>query len=523
MRWAATPSGVNSASGMLAALGACPAAGHFPASTNVGINEVSTIATAYAVSGFATDATHISSSGTTLAATDIANAFANVSNLEGLSTGAALDTTPAGNGTVPSNVIDTLADILATCVNASDAAPAPCASLFGYALNNASTPAAPTETATAAINIAHNPGNNVSSLFKLITGIAGPFPGLRVAPNDFTIAINFSASLGVEPNDLAIDSGGDVWITDTANNRIVELSPLGAVKSGNGYIAGGDILFPFIIAIDTSGNAWVANYINPNSTVTELTSSGALAAGTGNFTGNGLSIPTGLAIDGNNNVWVANNLTASVTEISNTGTTPTVNNYPVPYTLGMAIDTADHPWISCSGTSLQSGLLFEELSTSGSIINSAPGRGGTDLDVPKDIAFDASGDAWFVDPYTTNVIEEASTGGYPPLSGYFGYAQGAFTGPTGIAVDGGGNVWVSDYLGAQIVELSQAGNVISPAGGFTSNTAIVGPFSVVPDGSGNLWTISWGSLNVVEFIGLSTPVVTPLAYGVKTSSLGSRP
>ncbi len=46
------------------------------------VNEVSTVAAAYAMAGFATDATHVGSSGTALALTGIANAFANAANLE---------------------------------------------------------------------------------------------------------------------------------------------------------------------------------------------------------------------------------------------------------------------------------------------------------------------------------------------------------------------------------------------------------------------------------------------------------
>src|ERR1017187_2414301 len=74
----------NSAIGLLAAPGACPGTDSFPSSMYVVVNEVSTIATAYAFAGFATDAVHVSSSGTVLAQTGIANAFANAANLETL-------------------------------------------------------------------------------------------------------------------------------------------------------------------------------------------------------------------------------------------------------------------------------------------------------------------------------------------------------------------------------------------------------------------------------------------------------
>jgi hypothetical protein len=80
------------------------------------VNEVSTIAAAYAMAGFATDTTHVFSSGNSLARTGIENAFANAANLAGIFSGAALATTPAGNGTVPQSTINTLADILGACI-----------------------------------------------------------------------------------------------------------------------------------------------------------------------------------------------------------------------------------------------------------------------------------------------------------------------------------------------------------------------------------------------------------------------
>jgi hypothetical protein len=89
----------NAAIGMLAVVGACPASGANAISATV--NEVSTIAAAYALAGFATDATHVGSSGTALAQVGVTNAFLNAANLARLSTGVALGTTPAANGTAP--------------------------------------------------------------------------------------------------------------------------------------------------------------------------------------------------------------------------------------------------------------------------------------------------------------------------------------------------------------------------------------------------------------------------------------
>ena len=125
----------NPVAGLLAA-GNCPSGGSFPSGLYVVVNEVSTIATAYALAGFATDALHISSSGTPLAQTGIFNADANALNLENIATGTALTTTPAGNGTVPQTTINTLANILAACVNSNGASTGPTNPTACYTLFN---------------------------------------------------------------------------------------------------------------------------------------------------------------------------------------------------------------------------------------------------------------------------------------------------------------------------------------------------------------------------------------------------
>ena len=151
--------GTNTKIGLMAALGACPAAGNFLVQTPyVTINEVTTVAAAYAMSGFAKDATHVAYSGSTSATTGVQNAFANAANMAKLVNGTAYATTPGGNGIVPQSEINTLANILASCVNCSDTAPGQCPTIFAKATADGTTGGTqPTETASAAINIVHNP------------------------------------------------------------------------------------------------------------------------------------------------------------------------------------------------------------------------------------------------------------------------------------------------------------------------------------------------------------------------------
>jgi streptogramin lyase len=99
----------------------------------------------------------------------------------------------------------------------------------------------------------------------------------------------------------------------------VSSSKASFLSGSDGYTAG-SLSGPVVLAINLSGNAWVAN---GNRIVTELvanSSTGAL------FSGGSLSLPSGVAIDASNNVWIANSGNASVTEIT-PGTTPTYANY----------------------------------------------------------------------------------------------------------------------------------------------------------------------------------------------------
>ena len=98
-----TGSGTNTAASLMAILGTCPATGTLALTTPfIFVDEVSTVAAAYAFSGFAVDATHVAddeavtgNTTQTLAQTGMANAFANAANLVNVATGTALTATPA--------------------------------------------------------------------------------------------------------------------------------------------------------------------------------------------------------------------------------------------------------------------------------------------------------------------------------------------------------------------------------------------------------------------------------------------
>ena len=563
--------GTNSAAGLMAALGNCPVAGVFPSSLFISVNEVSTVAAAYAVAGFATDATHVSSSGTALALTGIANAFANAANLADLSTGAALATTPAGNGTVPQAEINTLANILAACVNSTGPASAGCSTLFGNALSGGTTGTVPTDTATAAINIAHNPVANVANLFALASG-APPFaPGLGAASNDWTVAIAYttlqpdSSGTGASLGQLAIDGQGNVWIvnlqTTSLNTApsVSELSSNGTILSGaagfTGGGLGGSTNTAGGIAIDLSGNVWVSNgyYFDggvglplfEGLALTEFSSSGTPMSGASGYTtGCG---GKGLAIDGLGNVWTsAGKCDSSGNYLFPVPTpAPQLPNYPNEAWY-ISIDTFENAWYSgwTQITRENAPFLYQggvwKLSNSGTMLyQTLPydvllNRDG--FDMALSVANDNAGNAWVVaGPYDVRPtgIYELNSGGTTIFTPSITTATFPLDGP--VAIDGAGNAWVGNdgfslLNSIGLVEVSNSGTTLSGTTGFMTEQPppgrIYGFVSVSGlgvDGSGNVWEALSRYPFVLQYVGIATPVVTPLSVGVEKGTLATRP
>jgi len=529
-------SGNNPASGLLAVLGNCPGSGSFSATTTkVTVNEVSTIAAAYAMAGFATDATHVSSSGTPLAHTGIANAFANAASLAGISTGTALTATPLGNGVVPQSEIDTLADVLAACVGGTNASS--CSTLFENATADGTpTGTTPTDTATAAINIAHHPGVNVAALYTLAATSSTFIPALTAQPNDFTVALHFplpdgtavvSGANGGHP--IAIDAEGSVWVATPSQKSVLKVSNSGALLSPAAGYTGGGLNDPQSIAIDVLGNAWIANYNfldstqQPNGTVVEFSNSGTLLSPSSGFGPFAPSYLSSIAIDASGNAWVPYG--DGVAGLSSAGAILSAVANPSGAGLGIdgiAIDTAGNIW----GAVPYGTTLFDEFSMSGSIVN-PPTAGQFSCGAPfepeqepEGVAIDASGDVWIT---SGQGFTKESKSPIPACSGKGGGIDPPPEGVGGdIALDGDGNAWVVN--GTFLAEFSNSGVPISPSTGYEIQIV---PNSIAPDGSGNLWVRGGEGVNLtdtlVEMIGASAPVVTPIATGVKNNTLGSRP
>jgi hypothetical protein len=310
-----TPIGgaTNNALAMMVGLGTC---GGSALNGFINVNELTTVATVWALAPFMTGIANIGSSSTNAAG--LADAFAAINQVVTTANGTVPGPALPTGATLPVAAVNTLGEILLQCVNSAGGTAgdgSACGSLFALAPNAAGT-VYPTNTIIAAMNIAQSPGRNVSAINSLRSGTPQFTPVLSVnsPPNDWTIAITYTGGGLNAPTSIAADATGAVWVTNGGNSSVTKLSNAGAAVSGaSGFTAGG-FSSPSAIAIDGSGNAWVAN--EGNSTVTELNSTGTTGTV---LNGNGLSAPGSIAIDGLGNVWVANTGTNAVSAFTSSG------------------------------------------------------------------------------------------------------------------------------------------------------------------------------------------------------------
>ena len=493
----------NTALALMAALGTCDSlVATYPF---IVIDEVTTVASVWALRPFMTDATHIGASSTNAAG--LSNAFTQVPNIVNIATGQALAKTPAGNGTAPQSKMDTLADILAPCVNSASETSTACGSLFSAATPSGNTLAA--DTIAAALYIAQNPGHAVSALFGLPAASAPFQPKLGSAPNDWMLFITLSGGGLNGPTSPGVDGSGNLWVANYYGVASA-FSPLGEPLTPAGY-AGGGLNESFGMAIDTSNNIWLANEqssgVNGNlGSITKLNSGGQPLSGSSGYGAGGIYFPIGVTADPNGNMWIVDYGDSKVTLLNSSGASlsgaagwgGTSLDFPV----ALAVDSSHNAWVAN-----QSANTITKISANGStttVITCCDGASG--------IATDQSNNVWVANYYGDS-ISEVGNSGTVLLNGITG---GGVLHPQGIAVDGAGTVWVANYRGNSISEISGAsstspGTFLSPAIGFGTDATLLEPYGLALDASGNAWVSNFGKNTITLFFGIATPIKTPFA------------
>jgi trimeric autotransporter adhesin len=309
-----------------------------------------------------------------------------------------------------------------------------------------------------------------------------------------------------QPTGVAVDSGGNIYIADTFNNRIRKVSNgvittiagngTGGFAGDNGPATSSELLQPKGVAVDSAGNVYLAVTDRvrrvSNGTISTVAGGGSRLGDGGpaiNAELVGSAFPFGIAVDSSGNLFIADG-NQRIRKVSNGVITTVAGGGD---TIGDGGPAARAQLASPSGVVLDStGTMYiadtnsqRIRKVSNGVITTIAGNGsygfnGDDgpatmaqLYFPSGVAVDSSGNLYFID-YNNFRIREVSNGVITTVAG--GGESSAdnvpatsanLTGPLGIAVDSGGNLYISDESTNRVRKVSN-GVITTVAGNGTA-------------------------------------------------------
>jgi hypothetical protein len=309
-----------------------------------------------------------------------------------------------------------------------------------------------------------------------------------------------------QPAGLAADSSGNVYVADLGNNDVREVTSAAVVTTLAGYTgyygttdatgSAARFKLPFGVTVDSKGDVFVAD--TDNNTIRKVTPAGVVTTlagsagipGYSNATGASAEFnqPGGVALDSSGNVYVTDTDNQVIRMVTPTGVVTTF-----------------------------AGLADYAGSTDAT--GSAAG-----FNLPTGIASDSNGNLFVADTGNNTIRKVTSAGAVTTIAGLAGVGGSAdgtgsaarFNSPRGIAVDGSGNLLVADSANGLIRKVTQAGVVTTIAGALNTyaNASGIGsqaqfdvPVGIAVDGNGNVY-VSQRNGNVISK-GTLTPTAAP--------------
>jgi sugar lactone lactonase YvrE len=302
------------------------------------------------------------------------------------------------------------------------------------------------------------------------------------------------------PSGIAIDSKGNVFFSEIFNSRIREVSASGNIQTvaGNGVFGfcgdGGPATnacfqFPAALAVDEGGGGealFVADTYNNRVRQIDLATgivSTVAGNGTGGYTGDGgpatsaeLSGPQGLAVRSQPHLlWISDTSNGAIRKIDlSTGVITTFfGNGKCDTTLcfpeGMSLDASGNIYVAADGN----GVVLEIDASSG-ISTIKAGNGGQGfsgdggeaasavVNVPQDVLVDSMGNLIIVDTGNDRLRSVSKSGIISTIAGgYMGDGakrlQSSFNGPSGLALDNAGSLYIADSWNNRIRKVSATG------------------------------------------------------------------
>jgi sugar lactone lactonase YvrE len=277
------------------------------------------------------------------------------------------------------------------------------------------------------------------------------------------------------PEGIAVAPNGNLYISDSSNNRVQEFSPSGtfvetfgfgvsngkeeyevctsACKAGIEGSGNGQFKKPRGIAVAANGNVYVSD--QKNDRVEEFTGSGEYVTkwGTEGTSGGQFKEPFAIAIAPNKNVYVADSFNHRIQEFSPSGT--------FVETFGFGVSNGKEEYEVCT-SSCQAGRL---------------GSGAGQFKWPEGVTVAGNEDVYVMDEGNERVQKFSPSGTFVETFGFGvsngkeeyevctsackagieGSGNGQFKKPRGIAVAANGNVYVADLKNSRVEQFSASG------------------------------------------------------------------
>jgi YVTN family beta-propeller protein len=262
------------------------------------------------------------------------------------------------------------------------------------------------------------------------------------------------------PTGVAIDTSGNAYVADFGNRRVQKFDANGAFLARWGSAGSGDGQFngPVAVAVDGLGHVYVADSGNnriqkfdPNGGF--LAKWGSSGSGDGQFNG-----PCAVAVDGLGDVYVAECGNHRIQKFDAGGAFLTKwgslgsgdGEFDIP--IAVAVDAAGNVYVADWNTSW---CWVQKFDSGGTFLTRWRSRGPQ----PRGIAVGVSGDVFVSDGMDTDVTQFTSEGVFVTVWGGYGNAEGQLRSPRGVAADASGAVYVADSYSDRIQKFAYPADV----------------------------------------------------------------
>ena len=321
----------------------------------------------------------------------------------------------------------------------------------------------------------------------------------------------------MEPGSVALDGAGCVYVSDWNNYVVIKFDAQGnqlAIFNVSHSLQTGERFYwvPMTVAVDASGNVWVANFVEDYILTPTVLTQFSFSYYITKFAPNGTLLlqfnssdstvfqlePNDLAVDAQGNLWAADTWNGRIVQISPSGVElGAYTNGALPFIepMGVAVDSSNNMYVADGA--LQA---IVKLSPTGQVLARFAGDNPSRFR-PTAVVLDSANNMYVSDEESARVVKLSPQGAVlqvfnttrPPLSWWL----------RGVAVDAARNVYLVDADLNRVVKWAPNGTHL-----YSYTGQLRYPSDVAVDAGGDVWVADYERNRVVRFLNNGSQVAT---------------